>query len=358
MVLRVHRLRGMKAMHGVMLALAILGACSKKDERKTATADDTQGVDEKATATGTTPATAAYVSPKGRYSVGKVFGTLDEKDMTDPQGVVWASASWSTKKSMYSAQYADFASPEAALAEMKAFKLTNNPSEMSRDEEKTFLGRPGREMAMKTASGMEVTMRFIVDGSRVYKAMGGTKVEQANVTAFLDSMTIDGEAAPAAAAATDAESETMKAGREIVAIFKEAAALGVSTKGDCAAFNAGIDPIRKRLWDHGKAHPGVLKDLSDAELKTIGVRLAMDEVSEHLIACKDSDHAKEFAFAIGKVLDATPEERAAAATPAPAAAPAPAAEPAPAGVAKPVEAKPAAKQKPAAPKAAAPDDSL
>jgi hypothetical protein len=334
----------MKAMHGVMLALAILGACSKKDERAKITADDMKGVDEKATATD--PAPAGYVSTTGRYSVGKVFGTLEEKDMTDPQGVVWPSASWSTKKSMYSSQYADFASPEAALAEMKAFKMTNDPSEMTRDEEKTFQGRPGREMVMKTGSGMEVTIRFIVDGSRVYKAMGGTKVEQENVTAFIDSMKVDGEAAPAAAAATGAESDNLKAGREVVAIFKEATALGVSTKGDCAAFDAGIDPIRGKLWDLGKAHPGVFKDLSDAELKSIGAANAMDEVSGHLMACKDSVHAKEFAFAIGKVLEATPEEKAAALTPAPAA------EPASTAVAKPVEEKPAAKKKAAAPKPA------
>ena len=308
----------MKAMHGVMLAGALLAACSKQEPAVEKLGD--YGKDELAVSNQKEAATKpAYRSEQGRYSVGTVEGTLEEKDIPDPQGVVWASASWSTKKTMYSTQYADFASPEAALAEMRAFRMTNNPSEMARDEEKQFQGRPGREMVMKTSSGMEVTMRFIVDGSRVYKAMGGTKVEQDNVAAFIDSMKIDG-AAPAAAAvepaaAPSGESEALTIGREVVAIYKEVSALGASTKGDCATFNTKIDPIRDRLWDLGKRHPGVLKELSNAELKMIGAADAQEEAGTYLLACKDSPHAMEFAFAMGKVLKATPEERAAAQAP-------------------------------------------
>ncbi len=308
-----------------MVALAILGACSKKADDYTAEKAELAKAElesegaQLAAEAAAAKAEPAYVSAKGRYSVGKVFGTLEEKDMTDPQGVVWQSANWSTKKSMYSTQFADFASPEAALAEMKAFEMAD-PSEMSRDEQKTFQGRPGRELGMTTGSGMVVSMRLIVDGARVYKTMAGTKVEHENVTAFLDSLKIEGEVAPTAVV-TGADSDAMRAGREVIALYKEVVALGASTTGDCVAFNTRIDPLRDRLWDLGKRHPGVFKQLSNSELKSLGAVDAQNEVHVYLKACIASDHVKEFIFAMGKVLNATQEERAAAAMMPPAATP-------------------------------------
>ena len=109
-------------------------------------------------------------------------------------------------------------------------------------------------------------------------------------------------APPPVATAPAPETPEMKASKEIVQLFKSATQIGLDTKGDCKAFATKIDPLRTQLWDIGKAHPSVLKSMTNDELHSIGAADALEALAPYLGACKDEAHAKEFAYAIGKVM--------------------------------------------------------
>jgi hypothetical protein len=110
---------------------------------------------------------------------------------------------------------------------------------------------------------------------------------------------VDARAAAGEPAASAADHEAAK---QVVAMFHEATQAADGAKGDCKAFGAKLAPIRDRLWDVGKAHPSVLRKLSDPELRAIRAADAMDALTDRLTACKDNVNAKEFVFAIGKVM--------------------------------------------------------
>ncbi|MBP9205261.1 MAG: hypothetical protein KBG28_14925 [Kofleriaceae bacterium] len=276
--------------------------------------------DSTAAAAPAAPAAAAYRSDTGRYLVATTFGAVSEKDLADPQGVIWHTAEWRTRSGMYSVQYADFASPEAARREMEVFRATEDPSEVKVDRALTLQGRPGRQYEVSTRSGLSMAMRFMVDGARVLKIVGGTKRDHASVAAFLDGVTLIG-AAPAAAATASApaepvapanESAAMNAGRRVVALFQRATQLGVDAAGDCAAFSGALEPVRAELWQLGGEHPGLFRTLGNADLQVLGAADAQEALGAQLIRCKDTVGAKEIAFALGRFLDAP----AATATPA------------------------------------------
>jgi len=110
-------------------------------------------------------------------------------------------------------------------------------------------------------------------------------------------------AAPAAApaAAATPPSPELAAATEAIALYRAATAAGDET-ADCTAFGTKIVPLREQLWELGKAHPGAFKALSNDELHGLGAAAASEALTKHLLRCKADAHAKEFAFAMGKLL--------------------------------------------------------
>jgi hypothetical protein len=107
---------------------------------------------------------------------------------------------------------------------------------------------------------------------------------------------------PTAAATPAAPSPNLDAAKEVVGIFEKALAAADETKADCTAFGKKLDAIRGRLWDLGKQHPGLFGTLSDAELKSIKAADTVEALTNKLMPCSENVHAKEFAFALTKVI--------------------------------------------------------
>jgi len=101
---------------------------------------------------------------------------------------------------------------------------------------------------------------------------------------------------------TPKDSPNVEAGKQAVAIMQAGAKAADDIK-DCTELGNKLDTLRTPLWDLGKAHPGLFRQMTDAELKQVHAADAMEALAERLPRCKDNAHAKEFMYAITKLMD-------------------------------------------------------
>lgn len=97
-------------------------------------------------------------------------------------------------------------------------------------------------------------------------------------------------------------SPNVEVGKQAVAIMQAGAKAADEIK-DCTALGNKLDELRTPLWELGKAHPGLFRKMTDGELKQVHAADAMEALAERLPRCKDNAHAKEFMYAITKLMD-------------------------------------------------------
>jgi hypothetical protein len=131
-----------------------------------------------------------YVSAEGRYTAAINFGAPTEKVMNDPQGVPWTTARWDPDDGMYLIQYADFPNARAAVVELEAFKPTVDLDKIKADKPVTVGGRPGRDLEVVINERTTMFIRFVLEGSRLYKVVVGNRGDAASARAFIEGVAI------------------------------------------------------------------------------------------------------------------------------------------------------------------------
>ena len=114
-------------------------------------------------------------------------------------------------------------------------------------------------------------------------------------TRFKECPTAQPAAAPAAA------SPAVQAGTQAVALMQQAVK-AANEGGDCAALGKRLAPMRDQLWDIGKANPSLFRNRTDGELTQLRAADAMEALANSLPRCKDNVNAKEFMFAVTKLM--------------------------------------------------------